>query len=546
MIHLQKTVPNWTEAVQLLPDHSLVKVIDQGQLFQVVKSINNNIYTCLRHHYDRKQVFGGSYDENIQRAKDFFNSFIDETFKTQIAPYTDFVEEWNEYLADTQNEQEVEERVTWCRAACEVWDSFFRSDQRLSHIRLALCNTAVGNSIPSPFFHLANTYNNLLAYHPYIYSTNNQRSQQDWPWHSGRYNLMEEQVGVKVNWIFTEAGPYESAVDGWRSNKCLSGDREKYVSVVKDWIDDVKKTPAYTEERIYGFALFTTGRAGNTWKHYYTEQPELNQLATMINTEWKQQTTPNQPPPQPPPNDIDKGQPRIQYTRVVNVIPSTSSNEEAEKIFKVAWKTGRQTVTGSYDDAGVGNLDNKTAILWDIPLDQQDSYKRFFQLHYPTTTVLFFHLAAVVSNSHSITQPITYPIKNVTHLINVEGHFNTPRPYGPHEGLDLYGSLGDSVIAVMNGLVTWASSNKRSDGKPSKYGNHVIIEHDNNLISWYCHLQEITILTGSKMLEGEEIGLLGSTGTSTAPHLHFNLQNTVRGLDGYIIENIIDPTPYLF
>ncbi len=234
----------------------------------------------------------------------------------------------------------------------------------------------------------------------------------------------------------------------------------------------------------------------------------------------------------------------------MNVINNNASEEEAEKIFKIAWAKGRQTVTGSYDDAGVGNLENKTAILWDIPLTEQDNYKRFFQLHYPTTTLIFNHLA---NNTPSITPHIptidpflTYPIKNVTHLINISGHFNTPRPYGLHEGLDLYGSKGDSIVSVMNGLVTWASSKKRSDGKPSNYGNHVIIEHDQEFISWYCHLQEITVLAGSQMLEGEEIGLLGSTGTSTAPHLHFNLQNKILGLDSYIIENIIDPTPFLF
>lgn len=103
MIHLQKSVPGWFEAVTLLPDRSLVKTVDQGQEFAAVKAYNPNIYTCLRHHYDHAQHFGGSFDDNIERARTFFNSFVDETFRNHIAPYCDFIEEWNEYLANSQN-----------------------------------------------------------------------------------------------------------------------------------------------------------------------------------------------------------------------------------------------------------------------------------------------------------------------------------------------------------------------------------------------------------------------------------------------------------
>ena len=111
MYHVQRPVPNWLEAVQRLPDGALVKSVDGGQIFREVKSINANINTCLRHWYDPGQVFGGTYAENKNRARDFFETFVDQTFIDQIAPYCDYIEEWNEYLANSQNDAEIADRL---------------------------------------------------------------------------------------------------------------------------------------------------------------------------------------------------------------------------------------------------------------------------------------------------------------------------------------------------------------------------------------------------------------------------------------------------
>jgi hypothetical protein len=85
---------------------------------------------CLRHHYDEHQVFGGSYEDNKQRARVFFETFIDGTFKEKYAPHTDFVEEWNEYLAQSQNATEIDQRVTWAKAAAEVWRDYLQHGHR--------------------------------------------------------------------------------------------------------------------------------------------------------------------------------------------------------------------------------------------------------------------------------------------------------------------------------------------------------------------------------------------------------------------------------
>ena len=69
--------------------------------------------------------------------------------------------------------------------------------------------------------------------------------------------------------------------------------------------------------------------------------------------------------PEPEPECL--GLPREDYARTVNVIPQDATSERAEEIFAACWANGRQTVTGSYDDAGIGDLTEKTAVLWTSP-----------------------------------------------------------------------------------------------------------------------------------------------------------------------------------
>jgi murein DD-endopeptidase MepM/ murein hydrolase activator NlpD len=536
MIHLQVPVPGWLEAVERLPDRSLVKVVDQGQVFREVKNINPSIYTCLRHIYDVGQVFGGDLTDNKARARVFFDSFIDQTFLIDIAPYCDFVEEWNEYLANSQSPTELNHRVTWAQAAAEVWQNEYRVRPEFAHIRLVLCNTAVGNWIPKPFFSIADSYDCLIGYHPYSHWKDSIRSSFDWDSLSGYWNQMEISHGVKPDWIFTEAGPFESAVTGWRSPECLNSSIPLYVTSVEQWIRDVKPTNAYKEDRIYGFALFTTGRTGSIWKGFWTEQPELNQLAEMIAEEWTQSPS----PPSDPPPQGQRGRPRIQYTRKVNVIPETATEEEAAAVFKTAWSRGRETVTGSYDDAGVGDLDSRSALLYGIPASSQTRYLKWYQTHYPGVNVAFASLPKPYLDGF-----LLWPVDNLVHVLTYGGDFNEERSYGRHEGIDLYAELGDSILAAADGTVVWADSHRRNSGRPSDYGNHIIIDHGRGFITWYGHLGSMCVFAGDKVTRGDQIGTAGTTGNSTGPHLHFSLQIIGQGEDNHVISDVVDPSPYL-
>jgi len=124
-----------------------------------------------------------------------------------------------------------------------------------------------------------------------------------------------------------------------------------------------------------------------------------------------------------------------------------------------------------------------------------------------------------------------------------------PREYGHHEGLDLAARDSDgepvNILAIADGDVVWASNLRRSDGEPSAYGNHVLIQHDNGLISWSAHLEYMVAFEGYRVTKGDVLGLAGSTGNSTGIHLHLTLQWPGHGLTGFIVGDVLDPAPLL-
>lgn len=84
-----------------------------------------------------------------------------------------------------------------------------------------------------------------------------------------------------------------------------------------------------------------------------------------------------------------------------------------------------------------------------------------------------------------------------------------------HAGLDIAGKRGDPVAAFMKGKVTFAG------GISWGYGNHVIIDHGDNISSIYAHLGKISVAKGDEVEQGQIIGTQSDTGWATGPHLHF-------------------------
>ncbi|WP_294081850.1 M23 family metallopeptidase [Proteiniphilum sp. UBA5384] len=93
-----------------------------------------------------------------------------------------------------------------------------------------------------------------------------------------------------------------------------------------------------------------------------------------------------------------------------------------------------------------------------------------------------------------------------------------------HSGIDFKGQVGDSVKTTGSGIVTFA-------GYKGGYGRCVIIEHEKNLQTLYAHLWQINVKTGDHVNSGQLIGLMGSSGRSTGPHLHYEIINHGKRID---------------
>jgi murein DD-endopeptidase MepM/ murein hydrolase activator NlpD len=85
-----------------------------------------------------------------------------------------------------------------------------------------------------------------------------------------------------------------------------------------------------------------------------------------------------------------------------------------------------------------------------------------------------------------------------------------------HKGLDFAGNEGSQVSAVAAGLVVFA-------GERQGYGQMVEINHGNGLATRYAHNEKLLVKQGDMVRKGQEVALLGSTGHSTGPHLHFEV-----------------------
>ena len=85
-----------------------------------------------------------------------------------------------------------------------------------------------------------------------------------------------------------------------------------------------------------------------------------------------------------------------------------------------------------------------------------------------------------------------------------------------HAGLDFAADMGTQVFATADGKISFAS-------QKSGYGNCIDIDHGYNYKTRYAHLSKILVPEGKEVKRGELIGLVGSTGKSTGPHLHYEV-----------------------
>jgi murein DD-endopeptidase MepM/ murein hydrolase activator NlpD len=117
---------------------------------------------------------------------------------------------------------------------------------------------------------------------------------------------------------------------------------------------------------------------------------------------------------------------------------------------------------------------------------------------------------------------------------NISTYFHESGPYwigGYHQGLDIASHWGWNVFAAWDGVVVHSGT-----GWNRGYGNQIVIDHRNGIQTRYAHLSYSFMEVGDRVVAGELIGLIGSTGAAEGPHLHFEV---------IVDEQLRDPLMYL-
>lgn len=149
-----------------------------------------------------------------------------------------------------------------------------------------------------------------------------------------------------------------------------------------------------------------------------------------------------------------------------------------------------------------------------------------------------FNYAVSKEEEEEIARQNSYDINNMIwplpsdHTIYTYYGYRTPPTAGAstfHKGLDIGGPYGASIVTALSGTVTKTSYNSTS-------GYYVEVSHGNGVVTRYLHCSKILVSVGQTVMQGDTIALVGSTGVSTGPHLHFSV--VING------ENV-DPYPYL-
>ncbi len=86
-----------------------------------------------------------------------------------------------------------------------------------------------------------------------------------------------------------------------------------------------------------------------------------------------------------------------------------------------------------------------------------------------------------------------------------------------HNGVDIRGKRGEEVKATADGVVYQV-------GKDKGYGRYVILKHDNGYRTMFAHLKKILVKPKTVIARGQKIGLLGNSGRSTGPHVHYEIK----------------------
>mgnify|MGYP001600444592 CR=1 FL=1 len=97
--------------------------------------------------------------------------------------------------------------------------------------------------------------------------------------------------------------------------------------------------------------------------------------------------------------------------------------------------------------------------------------------------------------------------------------------HGFHRGIDILDPVGTPIEPIADGVVSEVSLGRLG------WGNTVVIDHGNGLLSRYAHMSEIRVIEGDQISKDQALGTVGLTGWTTGPHLHLEIYQNGRAID---------------
>lgn len=120
-------------------------------------------------------------------------------------------------------------------------------------------------------------------------------------------------------------------------------------------------------------------------------------------------------------------------------------------------------------------------------------------------------------NNYTLSQNMFLPLKgSITSPFGLRNHPISGEPRF-HAGIDIAAATGTPIYSAFDGKVIYS-------GYDQWNGNYLKIEHENNIMTVYCHCKALVVKKGDIVKAGQKIATVGSTGSSTGPHLHFELR----------------------
>ena len=154
--------------------------------------------------------------------------------------------------------------------------------------------------------------------------------------------------------------------------------------------------------------------------------------------------------------------------------------------------------------------------------------------------------SSYMSHYSTIPTPKVSPNNRLTNLNTLNGKMMWPvdgkisSPFGKwrgkhqHQGIDIPMPAGTPIRAARNGTVSRTGNNSTIGFRG--YGNFVLLEHGGGVKTFYAHCSKVAVAEGQRIMQGQIIAYVGSTGRSTANHLHFEVR---------INDTKVNPMPYL-